>query len=84
MAAIGLTAYVHFASATLQTMKTEAEAEMSRQMVAGQNFGMPGGRTRGGILFTDLMNHLAAINYALGLATGDIVDMTVGDCSAEL
>jgi hypothetical protein len=80
---IGLTAYVHFDSATLQTMKTEAEAERSRLLVAGQNFGI-GGRTRGGVAFDQLMAHLAAINYAIGISNGNIVDVTVADCSQEL
>jgi hypothetical protein len=79
-----LTAYVHFDVATLQTMKTEAEAERSRLLLAGQNFGLPGGRTRGGVSFEHLMQHLSAINYALGLANGNIVEYTVGDCSADL
>jgi hypothetical protein len=65
-------------------MKTEAEAERSRLLVAGQNFGMPCGRTRGGVAFDQLMAHLAAINYAIGISNGNIVDVTVADCSQEL
>ncbi len=81
---IAVTAYVHFELATLQTMKTQAEAEMGRQLVAGGNFSMPGGRSRGGVPFADLSNHLAAINYAIGTQTGTIVTETVVDCSSPI
>lgn len=82
--AVGLTEYVHFDSVTLATMLTEAEAERARLMVAGQSFGMPGGRNRTGISFSDLMAHIAAIRYAQGIQGGTIVTETVADCSAEL
>lgn len=81
---IAVSAYVHFSTATLQTMKTEAEAEMSRQLLAGGTFSMPGGRSRGGVQFADLSNHLAAINYALGLSDGSIITQTVSDCSSPI
>jgi hypothetical protein len=81
---IAVSAYVHFSTATLQTMKTQAEAEMSRQLVAGGNFSMPGGRSRGGVPFADLSNHLAAINYALGIADGSVITQTVADCSSPI
>jgi len=79
--AVGLTDYVHFDSATLATMKTEAEAERTRLLAAGQTFGLPGGRTRGGVMFSDLMHHLAAINYAIGVLNGSLTEDTVADCS---
>lgn len=77
---VALTAYVNFDAATLAMMKTQAEAEMGRQMVAGQNFA-GSGKTRGGINFEHLAQHLSAINYAQKYQSGDVQEMVVGDLS---
>lgn len=77
------TAYYLLDSATLQTLKTEVLAEMSRQRLAGAGFGLPGGRRRDGVLYRDLMEELAvitsAIAYAGGSASGTVVQSTQAD-----
>jgi hypothetical protein len=59
------TIYVGADSATLEIIKTETLAEMSRLRLAGQDFGLPGGRTRHGVRYDQLMQELSCVLYAL-------------------
>jgi hypothetical protein len=78
---VGLTDYTHFDSATLATMLTEAEAERTRLLAAGQAFGLPGGRNRTGVTFDALMAHIAAIRYAQSMIAGTGTEVTYADVS---
>ena len=80
---IALTSFVHQPLAVNTVQLAAVNAEITRQLLAGANFGMPGGRTRGGVNFADLVAVAAALNYAIGLQGGTptVVTETVADLS---
>lgn len=81
---IALTAYVGIDAATLGTMLIESLAELRRQKLAGGNFSMPGGRSRGGVPFADLAADIAALQYAISIQDGSVITQTVSDCSSPI
>jgi hypothetical protein len=80
--AIALNAFVNLPAATVTALKAKYQAEMERQLLAGQNFGQSG-RSRGGITHEALVDALAALAYAESYQSGTLVTDTIADLSND-
>ena len=78
--AVDFEAYALLTADELATELAAVNAEMTRQRLAGANFGT-GSRNRGGVPYNILLNQKLAIVKAMHVQTAGVVDMTEADLS---